>query len=249
MAGGEQTVRIDGRRLRITNLDKVLYPETGTTKGEVIDYYSRIAPFLIPHVAGRPVTRKRWPDGVGTDAHPGMSFFAKDLEAGAPSWVARRAIDHSTGAKDYPLVTERATLVYLAQVASLELHVPQWRFAPDGDRGPADRLVLDLDPGPGTGLAECAEVARWAKAILGGMGLEALPVTSGSKGIHLYAPLPGDQSSDAITALAKELARAIEADHPELVVSQMAKAARPGKVFIDWSQNNGAKTTIAPYSL
>ncbi|WP_121149164.1 ATP-dependent DNA ligase [Microbacterium sp. AG1240] len=249
MAGGEQTVRIDGRRLRITNLDKVLYPETGTTKGEVIDYYSRIAPFLIPHVAGRPVTRKRWPDGVGTDEHPGMSFFAKDLEAGTPSWVARRAIDHSTGAKDYPLVTERATLVYLAQVASLELHVPQWRFAPDGDRGPADRLVLDLDPGPGTGLAECAEVARWAKAILGGMGLEALPVTSGSKGIHLYAPLPGDQSSDAITALAKELARAIEADHPELVVSQMAKAVRPGKVFIDWSQNNGAKTTIAPYSL
>jgi len=249
MAGGEQTVRIDGRRLRITNLDKVLYPETGTTKGEVIDYYSRVAPVLIPHAIGRPVTRKRWPDGVGTDDHPGMSFFAKDLEAGAPSWIVRRAIDHSTGAKDYPLVTERATLVYLAQVASLELHVPQWRFAPDGDRGPADRLVLDLDPGPGTGLAECAEVARWARAILGGMGLEALPVTSGSKGIHLYAPLPGDQSSDAITALAKELARAIEADHPDLVISQMSKAARPGKVFIDWSQNNGAKTTIAPYSL
>ncbi|MFG6445325.1 ATP-dependent DNA ligase [Microbacterium sp. P07] len=249
MAGGEQTVRIDGRRLRITNLDKVLYPETGTTKGEVIDYYSRIAPVLIPHASGRPVTRKRWPDGVGTDEQPGMTFFAKDLEAGAPSWIARRPIDHSTGAKDYPLVTERATLVYLAQVASLELHVPQWRFDADGGRGPADRLVLDLDPGPGTGLAECAEVARWARTILGGMGLEALPVTSGSKGIHLYAPLTGAPSSDAVTALAKELARAIEADHPDLVVSQMAKAARPGRVFIDWSQNNGAKTTIAPYSL
>jgi bifunctional non-homologous end joining protein LigD len=249
MAGGEQTVRIDGRRLRITNLDKVLYPETGTTKGEVIDYYSRIAPALIPHAIGRPVTRKRWPDGVGTADEPGMTFFAKDLEAGAPSWIARRPIDHSTGAKDYPLITERATLVYLAQVASLEMHVPQWRFAADGSRGPADRLVLDLDPGPGTGLAECAEVARWARTILRGMGLEPMPVTSGSKGIHLYAPLPGEQSSDAITAFAKELARAIEADHPELVVSQMSKAARPGKVFIDWSQNNGAKTTIAPYSL
>jgi bifunctional non-homologous end joining protein LigD len=246
---GDTTVRIDGRRLRLSNLDKVLYPATGTTKGEVIDYYSRIAPALIPHATGRPVTRKRWPDGVGTDAEPGMSFFAKDLEPGAPSWVPRRPIPHSGGPKDYPLVGDAPTLVYLAQVASIELHVPQWRFAPDGGRANPDRLVLDLDPGPGTGLVECAEVARWARSILGDMGLDPLPVTSGSKGIHLYSPLPGEQSSDAITAFAKELARAIEADHPDLVVSQMAKAARPGKVFIDWSQNNGAKTTIAPYSL
>ncbi|HEY9562751.1 MAG TPA: non-homologous end-joining DNA ligase, partial [Nocardioides sp.] len=249
MAAGEQTVRIDGRRLRITNLDKVLYPETGTTKGEVIDYYTRIAPVLLPHVAGRPVTRKRWPDGVGTAEDPGMSFFAKDLEAGAPSWVRRQAIPHSSGSKDYPLVGDVPTLVYLAQVASLELHVPQWRFAADGSRGNPDRLVLDLDPGPGVGLAECAEVARHARSILADMGMDPYPVTSGSKGIHLYAPLPGEQSSDAITAFAKELARAIEADSPDLVVSQMAKSARPGKVFIDWSQNNGSKTTIAPYSL
>ncbi|MGP3536102.1 ATP-dependent DNA ligase [Microbacterium sp. RD1] len=249
MAAGDQTVRIDGRRLRITNLDKVLYPETGTTKGEVIAYYTRIAPWLIPHVTGRPVTRKRWPDGVGTPDAPGMSFFAKDLEAGAPSWVQRHPIPHSSGPKDYPLIGDVPTLVYLAQVASLELHVPQWRFAPDGGRGHPDRLVLDLDPGPGVGLAECAEVARHARAILTDMGMDTYPVTSGSKGIHLYAPLPGEQSSDAITAFAKELARAIEADSPDLVVSQMAKSARPGKVFIDWSQNNGSKTTIAPYSL
>ncbi len=249
MAAGEQTVRIDGRRLRVTNLDKVLYPATGTTKGEVIEYYTRVAPVLIPHVAGRPVTRKRWPDGVGTPDDPGMSFFAKDLEPGAPSWVARQPIPHSSGPKDYPLVGDIPTLVYLAQVASLELHVPQWRFAPDGGRGNPDRLVLDLDPGPGVGLAECADVARQARAILSDMGMTAFPVTSGSKGIHLYAPLPEEQSSDAITAFAKELARAIEADDPDLVVSQMSKAARPGKVFIDWSQNNGAKTTIAPYSL
>jgi bifunctional non-homologous end joining protein LigD len=249
VGANEHLVRIGGRRLRVTNLDKVLYLETGTTKGEVIDYYTRIAPLLIPHVIGRPVTRKRWPEGVGTDADPGMVFFAKDLERGAPSWVKRVPIQHSGGVKDYPLVGDVPTLVYLAQVASLELHVPQWRFAPDGGRGPADRLVLDLDPGPGAGLTECAVVAGWARTILTGMGLDPYPVTSGSKGIHLYAALPAGQSTEAASALAFELARAIEADHPDLVVSSMKKAERGGKVLIDWSQNNGAKTTIAPYSL
>lgn len=242
-------MRIDGRRLRLSNLDKVLYPETGTTKGEVIDYYTRIAPRLLPHVQGRPVTRKRWPDGVGTAAESGEPFFAKALEPGAPAWMPRHPIDHSSGAKDYPLVEDVPALVYLAQVASLELHVPQWRFDAAGTRLDPDRIVLDLDPGPGVGLAECAEVARWARAILLDIGLDPLPVTSGSKGIHLYAHLDGRQTSDAVSAVAKELARAIEADHPDLVVSQMSKAARPGKVFIDWSQNNGSKTTIAPYSL
>ena len=248
-AAKDQLVSIGGRRLRITNLDKVLYPETGTTKGEVIDYYTRIGPTMIPHVTGRPVTRKRWPDGVGTEEHPEQSFFAKDLERGAPDWVRRLPIPHSGGPKDYPLINDVPTLVYLAQVASLELHVPQWRFAPDGDRGDADRLVLDLDPGPGVGLAECAEVARWAREILGHMGLEPLPVTSGSKGIQLYSALPAGQSSEAASAIAHELAKAIEADHPDMVVSSMKKAIRGGRVLIDWSQNNAAKTTIAPYSL
>lgn len=249
MAGDEQLVHIGGRRLRITNLEKVLYPETGTTKGEVIDYYSRVAEVLIPHVVGRPVTRKRWPDGVGTEEDPGMVFFAKDLERGAPSWVRRMPIPHSSGTKDYPLVGDVPTLVYLAQVASLELHVPQWRFTPEGDRGAADRLVLDLDPGPGVGLAECAVVAGWARTILVGMGLEPYPVTSGSKGIHLYTALPPGQSTEQASALANELARAIEADHKDLVVSSMKKSERHGKVLIDWSQNNGSKTTIAPYSM
>ncbi|MEV4688734.1 ATP-dependent DNA ligase [Microbacterium sp. LWH3-1.2] len=249
MAGDEQLVRIGGRRLRITNLEKVLYPETGTTKGEVIDYYSRIAEALIPHVVGRPVTRKRWPDGVGTADDPGMVFFAKDLERGAPSWVRRMPIPHSTGTKEYPLVGDVPTLVYLAQVASLELHVPQWRFDAGGGRGPADRLVLDLDPGPDAGLAECAVVAGWAREILLDMGLEPYPVTSGSKGIHLYTALPPGQSTEQASALANELARAIEADHKDLVVSSMKKTERHGKVLIDWSQNNGSKTTIAPYSL
>ncbi|WP_203135469.1 ATP-dependent DNA ligase [Microbacterium sp. JZ31] len=244
-----QTVRIGGRRLRITNLDKVLYPDTGTTKGEVIDYVTRIAPVLLPHVAGRPVTRKRWVEGVGTADDPLPTFFAKDLERGAPDWVPRQAIQHSSGPKSYPLIDEVATLVYLAQVASLELHVPQWRFAPDGSPGNPDRMVLDLDPGPGVGLPECAEVARLARAILTDMGLDPLPVTSGSKGIHLYARLPGSQTSDQVSAVAKALAQALEADHPDLVVSSMSKAVRPGRVLVDWSQNNGKKTTIAPYSL
>lgn len=244
MAGEGQLVRVGDRRLRLTNLEKVLYPETGTTKGEVIEYVTRIAPLLIPHVSGRPVTRKRWPEGVD---HP--PFFAKDLERGAPEWIPRHPIDHSTGAKDYPLVEDVPTLVYLAQVASLELHVPQWQFDARGARRNPDRIVLDLDPGPGVGLAECAQVARWAREILTGMGLEPFPVTSGSKGIHLYAHLDGTRTSDEISAFAKELARLLEADHPDLVVSQMSKSARPGKVFLDWSQNNGSKTTIAPYSL
>jgi len=245
----EQTVRVADRRVRLSNLDKVLYPETGTTKGEVIDYYTRIAPVLLPHVRDRPVTRKRWPDGVGTAAEPAAPFFAKALEPGAPAWVRRHRIDHSSGAKEYPVVDDVATLVFLAQAAGLELHVPQWRFDRDGGPQNPDRLVLDLDPGPGAELADCAHVARWARTILRDMGLDPAPVTSGSKGIHLYARLDGEQSSDAVSAVARELARAIEADHPDLVVSQMSKALRPGKVFIDWSQNNGSKTTIAPYSL
>ena len=241
---GEQTVQVDGRRLRLSNLDKVLYPRTGTTKGEVIDYFSRIAPLMLPHLDRRPVTRKRWPEGVEQP-----DFFAKALEPGAPSWLPRLPIDHSSGSKDYPLVEEVASLVYLAQVASLELHVPQWRFTDAGERGAPDRLVLDLDPGPGVGLAECAEVARWVRSILSDMSMELFPVTSGSKGIHLYAPLAGAQTSDQASAFAKELARALEADHPDLVISQMTRSARAGKIFLDWSQNNGSKTTIAPYSL
>ncbi|MEH3089301.1 MAG: ATP-dependent DNA ligase [Microbacterium arborescens] len=241
---GEQTVSIEGRRLRVSNLDKVLYPATGTTKAEVIDYVSRIAPLMLPHLDRRPVTRKRWPEGV---EH--ADFFAKDLERGAPSWLPRLPIEHSTGSKDYPLIEETAALVYLAQTASLELHVPQWRFTDDGGRGAPDRLVLDLDPGPGVGLAECAQVAAWVRDILSGMGMDLFPVTSGSKGIHLYAALDGSQTSDEASAFAHELARALEADHPDLVISQMTKTARAGKVLLDWSQNNGKKTTIAPYSL
>ncbi|WP_144873636.1 non-homologous end-joining DNA ligase [Microbacterium sp. 1.5R] len=249
MSPEAQHVQIEGRRLRVTNLDKIVYPETGTTKGEIIAYYTAIAPQLLPLLHGRPVTRKRWVEGVGTSGHPEDSFFTKQLEPGAPKWIPRQAIEHSDGSKDYPLVDDVPTLVWLAQVAAIELHVPQWRFTPDGLPGRPDRLVLDLDPGPGVELAQCAEVARIARGILTGIGLEPLPVTSGSKGIHLYANLPGQQTSDEISAVVKEVARLIENDHPDLATSTMAKVARGGKVFLDWSQNNGRKTTISPYSL
>ncbi|PFG40903.1 bifunctional non-homologous end joining protein LigD [Georgenia soli] len=244
-----ETVQIEGRRLRVTNLSKVLYPETGTTKAEVLGYLARIAPVMIPHCTGRPATRKRWPDGVGTADRPGEFFFVKDLESSAPSWVVRADIEHSSGPKTYPLVDDAATLAWLGQVAALEVHVPQWRFGSDGRPRNPDRIVLDLDPGPGVGLAECAEVARLARTLLQGMGLSPVPVTSGSKGIHLYAALDGSHTSDEINAVAHELARVLEADNKDLVVSDMKKSLRGGKVLVDWSQNNSSKTTIAPYSL
>ena len=243
------TVLVDGHRLKLTNLEKVLYPATGTTKADVLDYYARVADALLPHTRDRPLTRKRWVHGVGTEEEPGEVFFQKNLDDGAPDWVPRRTHRHTSHSLVYPLLNDRATLAWAAQVASLELHVPQWRFGADGTPQNPDRLVLDLDPGPGTGLAECAEIAGYARAILDDVGLSPLPVTSGSKGIHLYARLDGRRTSDEISAFAHELARALEADHPDLVVSDMKKTLRVGKVLVDWSQNNGAKTTIAPYSL
>ncbi len=250
MAADEQYVSIDGHRLKLTNLGKVLYPETGTTKGDVIDYYARVADALIRHAANRPATRKRWVHGVGTDDAPGEMFFQKNLdERSTPQWVRRREIQHSDHVNSYPLVNDLATLTWLGQIAALEIHVPQWQFGRTGVRKNPDRMVLDLDPGPGAGLQECAEVARLARAILKDMGLDPMPVTSGSKGIHLYAALDGRQTSDQISDVAHELARALEADHPDLIVSDMKKVLRDGKVLVDWSQNNGNKTTITPYSL
>jgi bifunctional non-homologous end joining protein LigD len=246
---GEQVVSIEGHRLKLTHLDKVLYPETGTTKGEVIAYYNAVATAMLPHVRDRAATRKRWVNGVGTQAHPGMMFFQKDLDESTPAWVKRRAIEHKDHTNEYPLVNDLATLTWLAQIAALEIHVPQWRFGRNGAQHNPDRLVLDLDPGPGVGLQECAEVARIVRGILHGMGLDPMPLTSGSKGIHLYAALDGAQSSAQVAAMAHELARSLEADHPDLIVSDMKKSLRDGKILLDWSQNNGNKTTVAPYSL
>jgi len=243
------TMDIDGHRLRLTSPTKVMYPAAGTTKRDVVDYYQRIAPVMLPHCEGRPATRKRWPGGVGTEDQPGEVFFQKNLGAGTPEWIERVTIQHSDHSNDYPLINNAASLAWLAQISSLEVHVPQWRVGPDGTPRNPDRFVLDLDPGEGVGLAECVEVAKLARSILDDVGLECVPVTSGSKGIHLYAGLTGDHGIDDVSAFAHELARSLESDHPDLVVSRMAKALRPGKVFVDWSQNNVNKTTVAPYSL
>lgn len=244
-----ERVRVGGRELVVTSLDKVMYPETGTTKADVLAYYAAVAPVLIPAAANRPATRKRWVHGVGTADAPGEMFFQKNLDHSTPGWVPRASITHKERTIQYPLVNDPATLAWLAQISALEIHVPQWRVDPHGNALPPDRLVLDLDPGEGAGLAECVEVAKLARTILQDVGLDPVPVTSGSKGIHLYAALDGTQSSEQISEFAHELARSLEADHPELAVSDMKKALRTGKVLVDWSQNSAAKTTIVPYSL
>ncbi len=244
-----QIVEIAGHRLKVSNLDKVLYPETGTTKAEILRYLAEVAQVLVPQAAGRPATRKRWVDGVGTADKPGKVFFRKDLEDSAPDWIPRQTLEHKHHINTYPLANDAGVLAWFGQVAALEIHVPQWRFGPDGKPSNPDRLVLDLDPGDGAGLKECAETARLCRELLTDMGLEAYPVTSGSKGIHLYAALDGRHSSAEISAVAHELARSLEADHPALIVSDMKKSIRAGKVLVDWSQNSEAKTTICPYSL
>lgn len=248
-SSAQQTVTVEGRRLKLTSLDRVMYPETGTTKADVLAYYAAVADVLIPHARNRPVTRKRWVNGVGTDEQPGEVFFQKNLDKSAPSWVERHGIEHSDHTNVYPMLNDLATLTWLAQISALEIHVPQWKFGPNGEINNPDRMVLDLDPGPGATIVECAEVARLAREILNDMGLDPQPVTSGSKGIHLYAALDGKQTSDQVSAVAKELARVLEADHADLVVSDMKKSLRGGKVLLDWSQNNRNKTTITPYSL
>ncbi|GAA3633838.1 ATP-dependent DNA ligase [Microlunatus ginsengisoli] len=249
-----QAVVVDGHTIKLTNLSKVLYPGSstgsgGTTKADVISYYASVAAVMLPHLWQRPATRKRWPDGVGTPDHQGPVFFNKDLATGTPDWVSRYVIEHRDHDNAYPVVNDLATLTWLAQLAALELHVPQWRFDNDGTPQRPDRLVLDLDPGEGVSLAECAEVAGWVREILADIGHDPVPVTSGSKGIHLYAPLDGSQTSEEATELARQLALALEADHGDRVTAVMKRSGRDGKVFIDWSQNNGAKTTVSPYSL
>ncbi|EOM77748.1 ATP-dependent DNA ligase [Rhodococcus rhodnii] len=243
-----ETVHLDGQTISLSNLDKVLYPETGTTKGQVIDYYTRIASVMLPHMAGRPVTRKRWPNGVDAE-----SFFEKNLAASAPKWIETHTVTISRRSVRYPVFDSVAGLAWAGQQAALELHVPQWRFVPgsgdDDERGAPTRLVFDLDPGDGVGLRECAEVARAIRDLVAGLGWSAFPVTSGSKGMHVYVPLDRQLASGGASTVAKEVATGLATTMPELVTATMAKAARPGKVFVDWSQNNPAKTTIAPYSL
>lgn len=229
-------------RVRLTNPDKVLYPATGTTKAEVFDYYLSIAEVMLPHVAGRPVTRKRWPNGVAA-----ASFFEKQLASSAPSWLERGSIAHKSGTTTYPIINTREGLAWIAQQASLEVHVPQWRFAADGSQGPATRIVFDLDPGEGVTMPQLCEVAQAVRELMGDIGLTTYPLTSGSKGLHLYVPLAEPISSRGASVLAKRVAQQLEQSMPTLVTATMTRSVRTQKIFLDWSQNNGAKTTIAPY--
>jgi bifunctional non-homologous end joining protein LigD len=246
------TVEVLGRRLVLSNLAKVLYPPSegfsGLSKAEVVDYYTRIAPVLLPHVAGRPATFTRWPDGVD-----GKAFFEKNAPVHTPEWVrrARLPAPGSTMGRatiDYVLVEDLPTLVWAANLAALELHVPQWRVDSGGEPLDPDLLVFDLDPGPPATVVECAEVALLLRELLVADGLTAYPKTSGSKGMQLLVPLE-PTTDERTSGYAKRLAATLAQARPDLVVAQMSKQVRPGKVFIDWSQNNAAKTTVAPYSL
>jgi bifunctional non-homologous end joining protein LigD len=241
-------VDVDGRHLQLTNLHKVLYPQTGFTKGEVIDYYTRIAPVLLPHLAHRALTIKRYPNGV--DA---KFFFEKNATRGTPSWVRTVTLPVPGSTKnretiDYVVVEELATLVWLANLAALELHVPQWHLPPRARKPRTDLLVFDLDPGAPATITECCEVAVRLRDLLAEDGVTLFAKTSGSKGMQVSAPIQVDDP-DVPSAYAHSVAKHLEAEYPKLVVSRMTKSLREGKVLVDWSQNNPAKTTVAPYSL
>jgi bifunctional non-homologous end joining protein LigD len=244
----KQRVEVDGRTLQVSNLEKVLFPEVGFTKAQAIDYYVRIAPVLLPHLAGRPVTFTRWPDGV-----EGQKFFEKNSARHAPEWVRRVTIPSpgsSTGRETLEMVVleSLADLAWAANLAALELHVPQWQVDDDGVPQLPDLLVLDLDPGPETGLRECCVVAERLGERLEADGLDPVVKTSGSKGMQVYAPIESADREHP-SRYAKGLAQELSGQTPDDVVWRMEKALRPGKVLIDWSQNNPAKTTVAPYSL
>src|SRR5690625_4585506 len=241
--GNSESIEVGGRHVRFTHPDKVLYAATGTTKADVLEYYRAVAPLLITYAGRRPVTRKRWPDGTDD-----QSFFEKNLPSHAPDWVPRVAIEHSSRTVRYPVVDSPATLAWFAQQAALELHVPQWTLEND-DPGRTRRIVIDLDPGEGVDLDTTAKVALRVRDLLAEAGLDSYPVTSGSKGIHLYARLNKAVTSKGASAVAREIAKTLAKQTPDLVTATMKRSIRAGKVFVDWSQNSGAKTTVAPYSL
>jgi bifunctional non-homologous end joining protein LigD len=245
---------VDGRHLTLSNLDKVLYPASGFTKGALLDYYARIAAVMLPHLRDRPVTFRRFPDGVG-----GKSFVEKHVPSHAPAWVqtvkvpsagSGRGRGSSDGEVEYAVVNDRPALIWAANLAAIEFHVPLWHA---GRRRPLpgrpDHLVFDLDPGPGTSIVECCRIASWIADRVPDTGRRPLAKTSGSKGMQLYVRLPARTEWDTARQRALDLAHSVERDHPELVVTNMKKELRRGRVLIDWSQNHQAKTTVAVYSL
>jgi bifunctional non-homologous end joining protein LigD len=247
MAQDKIAVEVEGRSLTLTNLPKVLYPSDGFTKAEILDYYQRVSPILLPHVAGRPATLKRYPEGVD-----GESFFQKHAPTRRPDWVRTEQVKSQSSRGrgetiDYVVIDGLPTLIWAANLASIELHVPQWQFPRRGEPKP-DLLVFDLDPGAPATIVECCRVAEALRPVLEEDGLAPLAKTSGGKGLQLYARVSGITSEQA-SERAKGYAQRLENEQPGLVVSRMTKSLRKGKILIDWSQNNAAKTTVAPYSL
>jgi bifunctional non-homologous end joining protein LigD len=238
---------VDGRELAVTNLDKVLFPQCGFTKGQLIDYYVRIAPVILPHLRERPLTMKRFPDGV-----EGTSFFEKHVPTHAPEWVRSLEVPSNDAQKPitYAVVEDLATLAWVANLGAIELHVPLWHA---GRRRvvPArpDLIVFDLDPGEGTSIVECCVVAQHVATELERSGMESFAKTSGSKGLQLYAAVDARATWDGVRTRAHDLARKLQTDYPDLVVSNMRTSLRRGRVLIDWSQNHPAKTTVAVYSV
>src|SRR5580698_795751 len=243
MAGKPQIVEIGGKHLSLTNLDKVLYPAAGFTKGQVVDYYARIAPVLVPHLTGRPLTLKRYPEGVDKEY-----FFEKNATKHRPDWVKTAPIWSERNGHDinYLLANDLPTLVWIANLAGLELH-PSLSLAKDIEC--PTMMVFDLDPGPPANIVQCCQVGLWLREIFDHFGLQSFPKTSGSKGMQIYVPLNTPTSYDSTKPFAHALARLLENDHRDLVVSDMKKELRVGKVLVDWSQNDEHKTTIGVYSL
>jgi bifunctional non-homologous end joining protein LigD len=235
-------VEVEGRRLSLSNLDKMMYPQVGFTKGQLIDYYTRVAPVLLPHLRRRPLTLKRYPDGV-----EGEFFYEKQCPSHRPDWVRTAPIVTGRKTIDFCVCDDLATLVWLANLADLELH-PSLSLAAEIDR--PTMMAFDLDPGPPAGLEECCQVALILREALARLGLECFPKTSGSKGLQVYVPLNRvGVGYDDTKPLSNALARHLEAEHPELIVSRQKKELRKGKVLIDWSQNDEHKTTVCVYSL
>jgi bifunctional non-homologous end joining protein LigD len=239
----DHIVEIEGRQLKLTNLDKVLYPATGFTKGQVIDYYARVAPILVPHLKNKPLTLKRYPNGVDS-----IPFFEKNATKHRPEWVKTVPIWSEGNQRDvnYILCNDLATLVWVANLAAIELH-PSLSVAQD-IMCPRS-LVFDLDPGPPANIVQCCQVGVWLREIFKHFNLQSFPKTSGSKGLQIYVPLNTNTSYDETKPLAHALARLLENEHRDLVVSDMKKAIRTNKVFVDWSQNDEHKTTISVYAL
>ncbi|HWV24107.1 MAG TPA: non-homologous end-joining DNA ligase [Thermomicrobiales bacterium] len=243
---------IDGHEVRLTSLDKVMYPETGFTKADVIGYYEAVADVLLPQLRDRPVTRIRYPDGIGHDR-----FFEKNAPKYMPEWIRRFTISASPGTESereakqvrYPVIDDLAGLLWVANQAALELHTPQYRLGPRGGVRNPDRLVIDLDPGEGTGLDECAEVAHLVADRLREDGFVPVPVTSGGKGLHLYAALDGTRRAMAVHEYVMTMAREFARMYPERIVAVQDTDARAGKVMFDWSQNHPARSTATPYTL